>query len=133
MRNRGTKDEDVERDNYKVPALIEVISDSDWAADRESRQSVPCGVIMVNGNLVHFQSKRQKSVALSSCEAETIAATSILSEGVFFERIVGKNSGCGTQTGSIFRFVKLATAHREKGFRQGTSFGRGPLMDPKNS
>ena len=93
MRNRGTDDEDVERDNYKVPALIEVISDSDWAADRESRQSVSCGVIMVNGNLVHFQSKRQKSVALSSCEAETIAATSILSEGVFLkgllERILG--------------------------------------------
>eukprot|EP00439_Symbiodinium_sp_Y106_P028956 s8096_g3.t1 len=40
MRNRGTADEDVERDNYKVPALTEVISDSDWAADRESRQSV---------------------------------------------------------------------------------------------
>ena len=40
-----------------------------------------------------FQSKRQKSVALSSCEAETIAATSILSEGVFLkgllERILG--------------------------------------------
>ena len=93
MRNRGTDDEDAERDNYKVPALIEVISDSDWAADRESRQSVSCGVIMVNGNLVHFQSKRQKSVALSSCEAETIAATSILSEGVFLkgllERILG--------------------------------------------
>ena len=91
MRNRGTEDEDVERD--KVPALIEVISDSDWATDRESRQSVSCGVIMVNGNLVHFQSKRQKSVALSSCEAETIAATSILSEGVFLkgllERILG--------------------------------------------
>ena len=93
MRNRGTDDEDVERDNYKVPALIEVISDSDWAADRESRQSVSCGVIMVNGNLVHFQSKRQKSVALSSCKAETIAATSILSEGAFLkgllERILG--------------------------------------------
>ena len=58
MRNRGTDDKDVGRDNYKVPALIEVISDSDWAADRESRQSVSCGVIMVNGNLVHFQSKK---------------------------------------------------------------------------
>ena len=91
MRNRGTADEDVERDNYKVPALTEVISDSDWAADRESRQSVSCGVIMVNGSLV--QSKRQKSIALSSCEAETIAATSILSEGVslkgLLERILG--------------------------------------------
>ena len=93
MRNRGTDDEDVERDNYKVPALIEVISDSDWAADRESRQSVSCGVVMVNGNLVHFQSKRQKSVALSSCEAETIAATSILSEGVFLKGLLERTLG----------------------------------------
>ena len=49
---------------------------------------------MLNGNLVHFQSKRQKSIALSPCEAETIAATSILSEGVFLKalltRILGK-------------------------------------------
>ena len=51
--------------------------------DRESRQSVSCGAIMLNGNLFRFQFKRQKCVALSSCEAETIAATSILSEAVF--------------------------------------------------
>ena len=52
------------------------MTDSDWAADRETRQSVSCGAIMVNGNLVQFQSKRQQSIALGSCEAETIAATS---------------------------------------------------------
>ena len=69
-----------ERNVYKEPSLIEEITDSDWAADRASRQSVSCGAIMINGNLVHFQSKRQKSIALRSCEAETIAATSILSE-----------------------------------------------------
>ena len=52
-----------------------------------------CGAIMVNGNLVHFQSKRQKSVALSSCEAETIAATSILSEGVFLKGLLKRILG----------------------------------------
>ena len=49
---------------------------------------------MLNGNLIHFQSKRQKCVSLSSCEAETVAATSILSEAVFLRslltRILGK-------------------------------------------
>ena len=78
---------------YKEQSLLEVVTDSDWAADRETRQSVSCGARMVNGNLVNFQSKRQKSVALSSCKAETIAATSILSEAVFLkgllERILG--------------------------------------------
>ena len=81
------------RDVYKELSLLEVITDSGWAADRETGQSVSCGAIMVTGNLVHFQSKRQKSVALSSCEAEAIAATSILSEAVFLkgllERILG--------------------------------------------
>ena len=82
------KDEEVERNVYEQESLLEIVTDSDWAADRESRQSVSCGAIMLNGNLIHFQSKRQKSIALSSCEAETIAATSILSEGVFLKALL---------------------------------------------
>ena len=84
----------MKKSRYEQESLLEIVTDSDWAADRESRQSVSCGAIMLNGNLIHFQSKRQKSIALSSCEAETIAATSILSEGVFLKalltRILGK-------------------------------------------
>ena len=93
IRNKGEESGTKKRDVYKEQSLLEVVTDSAWAADRETRQSVSCGAIMVNGNLVRFQSKRQKSVALSSCEAETIAATSILSEAVFLkgllERILG--------------------------------------------
>ena len=78
---------------YEQPSLIEVCSDSDWAADRENRQSVSCGIILLNGNMIHFQSKRQRNVSLSSCEAETVASTGILSEAVFlrelFKRILG--------------------------------------------
>ena len=74
-------------------SLLEVFADSDWAADRSSRQSVSCGVILLNGNLVHFQSKRQRSVALSSCEAETIASTSILSEAVFLQGLITRITG----------------------------------------
>lgn len=51
----------------------EAVDDSDWIGQQtEARQSVSCGaIIMLNGNLIHFQSKRQKSAALSSsCEAE---------------------------------------------------------------
>ena len=35
-------DEEQERNPYKEVCLLEVISGSDWAADRESRQSVSC-------------------------------------------------------------------------------------------
>ena len=92
VRNRDEESGRKLRDVYKEQSLLEVVTDSDWTADRETRQSASCGAIMVNGNLVLFQSKRQKSIALSSCEAETIAATSILSEAVFLsmlERILG--------------------------------------------
>ena len=75
------EDGSIERDNYKV-ALIEVISDSDWAADRES-----CD--MVNGNLAHFQSTRQKSVALSSCEGNNCSNLYLVTRWVL-ERIVLK-------------------------------------------
>ena len=74
------------RDIYTQKSLVEICSDSDWAADRETRQSVSCGAIFVNGNMIHFQSKRQRSISLSSCESETIAAVSIMSEGIFIKR-----------------------------------------------
>ena len=81
------------RDVSLQKSLIEIYSDSDWAADRESKQSVSCGAIFVNGNMVHFQSKRQRSVSLSSCESETIAAVSIMSEGVFLQKLIERITG----------------------------------------
>ena len=64
-----------------------------WAADRETRQSVSCGAIFVNGNMIHFQSKRQRSISLSSCESETIAAVSIMSEGIFIKKLIERITG----------------------------------------
>ena len=43
---------------------------------------------MLHANLIHFQSTRQKRVAPSSCKAETIAATFILSEAVFLKGLL---------------------------------------------
>ena len=79
--------------NRNVYTQIEICSDSDWAADRETRQSVSCGAIFVNGNIVHFQSKRQRSVSRSSCESEAVAAVSIMSEGVFLQKLIERITG----------------------------------------
>ena len=76
------------RDIYTQKSLVEMCSDSDWAADRETRQSVSCDAIFVNGNMIHFQSKRQRSISLSSCESETIAAVSIMREGIFIKKLI---------------------------------------------
>ena len=90
---RNRSHEPVKNRDVYTKSLIEICSDSDWAADRETRQSVSCGAIFVNGNMVHFQSKRQRSVSLSSCESETIAAVSVVSEGIFLRKLIERITG----------------------------------------
>ena len=87
------KEEPRDRNIYEQPSLIEVCSDSDWAADRENRQSVSCGIISLNGNMIHFQSKRQRNISLSSCEAETVTSTGILSGAIFLRELLKRILG----------------------------------------
>jgi hypothetical protein len=53
---------------------VEIFTDSDWAGDRSSsqrkRHSVSSGMVFVNGRFTLSWSRMQKSIALSSCEAE---------------------------------------------------------------
>ena len=49
-------------------------TDSDWAANREDRRSVSGGMLVHNGGLLRFWSRRQKAVSLSSWESELFAA-----------------------------------------------------------
>ena len=49
-------------------------TDSDLAANREDRRSVSGGMLVHNGGLLRFWSRRQKAVSLSSWESELYAA-----------------------------------------------------------
>ena len=55
--------------------LFEIVffSDSDWAGDKETRQSVTGFCIFIQGCPISWKSKGQKSVTLSSSEAELMA------------------------------------------------------------
>lgn len=65
-------------------------SDSDMAGDVDDRKSTT-GVLYVFGrNLVSWQSQKQKVVALSSCEAEYIAATTASCQGIWLSRLLGE-------------------------------------------
>ena len=55
---------------------IMAYTDSDWAANREDRRSVSGGLLVHNGGLLRFWSRRQKAVSLSSWESELFAAVS---------------------------------------------------------
>ena len=58
-------------------------SDSDWA----TRHSTSGWVFLLNQAAISWGSKKQKSVALSSCEAEIVAASEAAKEAVHLSRL----------------------------------------------
>ena len=62
---------------------LEVYVDSDYASKATDRRSVSGNVVMCVGACVSFSSRTQKSVTLSSTEAEYIAMANGLKEAIF--------------------------------------------------
>ena len=68
--------------------VIEVYSDSNWGGCTVTRKSTSSAVICVGGCVVHSHSRGQTSVALSSCEAELLASSSALAEGLQLTQVL---------------------------------------------
>ena len=87
--------------------LLELYSDSDWASCKVSRRSTSSGLIFLNSCLIHSHSRSQTSVSLSSMEAEILAATSLLTEGIYVKQVlqflVGDTGGLGNQEKIMMR------------------------------
>jgi hypothetical protein len=58
--------------------------DSDWAADRDDRISVTGYAFLLCGGAISWQSKKQKTPALSTVEAEYMAAASAAKEAIWW-------------------------------------------------
>lgn len=68
--------------------IIEGCSDSDWAGDKESRILTAGYIFMLNGGPVSRCSKRQRTVALSSTEAEYIVPTLAAKEATWLRLLL---------------------------------------------
>jgi Reverse transcriptase (RNA-dependent DNA polymerase) len=68
-------------------------SDSDMAGDLDDRKSTTGVIYFLGSNPVSWLSKKQKVVALSSCEVEYIAAASAACQGVWLESLRAELSG----------------------------------------
>ncbi|CAH9103536.1 unnamed protein product [Cuscuta epithymum] len=76
---------------YSKGAEKEVIlgfSDSNLAGDIEDRKSTGGMAFYLNNNLVTWASQKQRSVALSSCEAEFMAASAVACQGIWLRGLL---------------------------------------------
>jgi hypothetical protein len=65
-----------------------VYSDSDWAGDKENRMSITGYIIFVHGVPITWKSRQQKSLAMSSSEAEYYALTEAAKEVKFVVQLL---------------------------------------------
>ena len=69
-------------DYQELPSKLEVLADSDWAGDRETRKSVSCLAERFGGHLLEVSVAKQTVVALSSGEAEFYAIVRAVATGL---------------------------------------------------
>jgi hypothetical protein len=65
-------------------------SDSDLAGDVDSRKSTSGVIFFLEESPISWQSTKQKVVALSSCEADYIAAATAACQGVWLARLLSE-------------------------------------------
>jgi Reverse transcriptase (RNA-dependent DNA polymerase)/gag-polypeptide of LTR copia-type len=91
-----------------------VYSDADWASDKVDRKSISGSVVMFYGGPISWSSKKQRSVATSSCESEYMALSTCTKQGQWVAQIfrdlglakyIGKDPNCvdmlGDNQGSL--------------------------------
>ena len=67
----------------QLKARLVGYSDSDFGGDEQERKSTSGQVFFLGDMLISWASQKQKTVALSSCEAEYVAATAAACQGMW--------------------------------------------------
>jgi hypothetical protein len=75
-------------------------ADADWANDKTDRKSITGWVAKVNGDPISWASKKQRTVAQSTCEAELYAEAAAMQEVLWLRGLLHE-LGLQTQTGSL--------------------------------
>jgi hypothetical protein len=75
------------------PELITGFSDSDHGGDPDDRKSTSGLVFLLGSSAITWASQNQKSVALSSCEAEYMVASAASCQAVWLSRLLGEVIG----------------------------------------
>ena len=82
------------------PMTLKCATDSDWGGDSKHRKSVTGYVIKLAGAAIYFKSRFQQTIALSSCEAEFVAATDS-GKAILYIRTILEEIGVPQQQATI--------------------------------
>jgi hypothetical protein len=85
----GGRNDDVLAD-YNDSMVIAGYADADYANDTKDRKSITGWIVKLNGDVVNWQSKKQNTVALSTCEAELYAEASCVQEVLWLQHLLGE-------------------------------------------
>ena len=85
---KGTEDYDLFYKKGDMNRELIGFSDGDFAGDRHDRKSTSSCIVLFGGMAVSWSSQKASIVALSSCEAEYIAATSATCQAIWMIRLI---------------------------------------------
>lgn len=84
----------------QVQVDVTAFADADWANDKGDRKSISGWVAKLNGDPVSWSSKKQRVVALSTCEAELYAESAAIQEVLWLRGLLAE-LGLHTKMGSV--------------------------------
>lgn len=88
---------------------VSAYADASWAGDLDDRKSTTGFYVKINDCVISYASKKQKTQALSSAEAEYIAISATLQEIIWINQLLEEIKMTKTQT-STLHFKKTGTA-----------------------
>jgi hypothetical protein len=92
-------------------------ADADWANGKGDRRSITGWVSKVNGDPISWASKKQRTVALSTCEAELYAESAAIQEVLWLRGLL-KELGLQSHVGSeVFGDNQAAIAVTKNGVK----------------
>ena len=103
--------------------LLEIVTDSDHAGNKNDRKSTTSMQLYLDGNLIDSKVRSQKAIALSSGESEFMALVSGCSEGMLLRRLWNQI------TGGSCRTKARSDSSAARGMTQRQGIGRVRHMD----
>ena len=86
---RGTANLGLEFKRFtKGPIDVSIFTDASWGNDLEDRRSTSGMIVRLNGNPITWSTKKQKTVARSSTEAEYVAGAMTTSEAIWMITVI---------------------------------------------